>query len=171
MPAGHWRAFSTKGIGIDSNLLPFVRGNHPRSSDWVPDPLPGARIWLQNLVCHTFATLGSYPRSGGTSSFSTGNRSIRYVQPGSRRKKSYLACYTSIRPPRQPRSLLSIYVRLSFFNETGRVHRISQIVPAPSEFAMLAVIVVYPIPVDDNPPLDNFLHYPYPQIHNTIIGF
>ena len=32
MPAGHWRAFSTKGIGIDSNLLPFVRGNHPRSS-------------------------------------------------------------------------------------------------------------------------------------------
>ena len=32
MPAGHWRAFSTKGIEIDSNLLPFVRGNHPRSS-------------------------------------------------------------------------------------------------------------------------------------------
>ena len=32
MPAGHWRAFSTKGIGIDSNLLPFVRGNHPRST-------------------------------------------------------------------------------------------------------------------------------------------
>ena len=122
MPAGHWRAFSTKGIGIDSNLLPFVRGNHPRSSDWVPDPLPGARIGSQNRVCHTFATLGSYPRSGGTPSFSTGNRSIRYVQPGSRRKKSYLACSTSIRPPRQPRSLLYIYIRLSFFNETGRVH-------------------------------------------------
>ena len=38
--------------------------------------------------------------------------------------------------------------------------------PHPSEFAMLVVIVVYPIPVDDNPPLDNFLHHPYPQIHN-----
>ena len=112
MPAGHWRAFSTKGIGIDSNLLPFVRGNHPRSSDWVPDPLPGARIGSQNLVCHTFATLGSYPSSAAPPSFSTGNRSIRYVQPGSRRKKSYLACYTSIRPPRQPRSLLSIYLSI-----------------------------------------------------------
>ena len=110
MPAGHWRAFSTKGIGIDSYLLPFVRGNHPRSSDWVPDPLPGARIGSQNRVCHTFATLGSYPSSAAPPSFSTGNRSIRSVQPGSGRKKSYLACSTSIRPPKQPRSLLYIYM-------------------------------------------------------------
>ena len=62
MPAGHWRAFSTKGIGIDSNLLPFVRGNHPRSSDnrYSKDPGGKNRISLVTPPSDHLDSLGHY---------------------------------------------------------------------------------------------------------------
>ena len=131
MPAGHWRAFSTKGIGIDSNLRHSFGGTTPDQAIGSQIHFLGQGLGPKTLSVtlfrpsvHTQVLLGRPVSPRGI------EVSDRYTIL-SGRKKSYLACSTSIRPPRQPRSLLSIYLRLSFFNQTGCGHHISQIVPAP----------------------------------------